>query len=145
MMISTRGRYALRVLADLAEHADQGYLPMKEVAQRQGLSLKYLERILPVLTKNGYVEGLQGKGGGYRLTRAPGDCRIGDILRLTEGDLAPVACLECTGTPCDRADECRTYPMWAEFHQCVNDFFDQKTLADLIRPRSQKPAAPESD
>lgn len=135
MMISTRGRYALRVLADLAEHADQGYIPMKAVAQRQGLSLKYLERILPVLTKNGYVEGVQGKGGGYRLTKAPQDCRIGDILRLTEGDLAPVACLECTGMPCDRAHECRTYPLWEEFYRCVNDFLDGKTLADLVKPQ----------
>ena len=95
MMISTRGRYALRVLIDLAEHAERGYVPMKEIAERQGISLKYLERILPVLSKNGLIEGVQGRGGGYRLNRSPEDCRIGEILRLTEGDLAPVACLEC--------------------------------------------------
>jgi len=133
MMISTRGRYALRVLIDLAEHTDREYIPMKEVAERQGISLKYLERIIPVLTKNGYIEGVQGKGGGYRLTKAPGDCRVGDILRLTEGDLAPVACLECDAKPCGRCDECRTYPMWVEFYQHITDFFDGKTVADFVK------------
>lgn len=132
MMISTRGRYALRVLADIAEQTEKKYVPMKEVAQRQGISLKYLERILPVLTQNGYLEGLQGKGGGYRLMKEPRECRIGDILRLTEGDLAPVACLGHTAKPCERAPQCRTYPMWVEFYQIVNDYFDGKTLADLI-------------
>lgn len=133
MMISTRGRYALRVLTDLAEHADNGYIPMKEIAKRQGISLKYLERIIPVLSKNGFVEGVQGKGGGYRLVKSPEDCRIGDILRLTEGDLAPVACLESGAAPCDRACECRTFPMWQEFYQIINDYFDSKTLADIIK------------
>lgn len=138
-MISTRGRYALRVLAELAENSGRGYIPMKEIAGKQGISLKYLERIIPVLVKTGYVEGVQGKGGGYRLIKSPEDCRLGDILRLTEGDLAPVACLECDAKVCDRADECRTYPIWLEFYQNVNDFFDKKTLADIIKadtPRS---------
>lgn len=133
MLISTRGRYALRVLVDLAEHSDDGYVPMKEIAERQEISLKYLERILPVLTKNGIIEGLQGKTGGYRLIKSPEDCRIGDILRLTEGDLAPVACLECGAKPCKRASECRTYPMWVEFYQLINNFFDSKTLADIVK------------
>lgn len=132
MMISTRGRYALRVLVDLAEHADKGYIPMKEVAKRQGISLKYLEQIIPALSKNGFVEGIQGKGGGYRLVKKPQDCRVGDILRLTEGDLAPVTCLECDAKPCERAYECRTYPMWVDFYKLVNDYFDSKTLADII-------------
>lgn len=133
MMISTRGRYALRVLIELAEHVDKGYVPMKEVAERQGISLKYLEQIIPVLSKNGFVEGLQGKGGGYRLIKPPEDCRVGDILRLTEGNLAPVACLERGAKPCERIHECRTYPMWEAFHQIVNDYFDNKTLADLMK------------
>ena len=90
MMISTRGRYALRVMLDLAERTDGHYTPMKDVAERQGLSLKYLERILPVLTKNGMVEGIQGKGGGYRLTKSLEEYRVGEILRLTEGGLHPV-------------------------------------------------------
>ena len=94
MMISTRGRYALRVMIDLAEQGGSGYIPMKDIAERQGLSLKYLERILPVLTKNGIVEGVQGKGGGYRLCRSPEEYTAGEILRLTEGSLAPVSCME---------------------------------------------------
>ena len=105
-MISTRGRYALRVMADIAEHTDKKYVPMKEVAQRQGISLKYLERILPVLTQNGFLEGLQGKGGGYRLVKPPEECRIGDILRLTEGDLAPVAGISNTAIADNLTDIC---------------------------------------
>lgn len=133
MLISTRGRYALRVLIDLAEHIEEGYIPMKDIAERQGISLKYLERIIPVLTKNRIIEGVQGKGGGYRLIKSPKECKIGDILRLTEGDLAPVACLECGATPCERISECRTYPLWVEFYRYVNEFFDSKTLADIIK------------
>lgn len=132
MMISTRGRYALRVLVDLAERADAGYVPMKDIAQRQGISLKYLERIVPVLTKGGIIEGLQGKGGGYRLLKSPEKCSIGEVLRLTEGDLAPVACLGCNAEPCERASECKTYPLWVEFYQMTNGFFDKKMLADLL-------------
>ena len=133
MLISTRGRYALRVLIDLAEQGSTGYIPMKDVAERQGISLKYLERILPVLTKNGYIEGVHSKGGGYRLTKAPGEYRVGDILRLTEGDLAPVACLECGAAPCARKAECRTYEMWSRFHGLINDYFDGITIQDLAR------------
>lgn len=131
-MISTRGRYALRVMLDLAEHAGEGYIPMKEVAQRQGISLKYLERILPALSKNGLVTGIQGKGGGYRLTRTPGEYPVGEILRLTEGELAPVACLECGAEPCQRSSECRTIGMWREFYRRTNEYFDAITLAQLL-------------
>ncbi len=134
MLISTRGRYALRVLVDLAEHSDGGYVPMKEIAARQEISLKYLERILPVLTKGGIIEGLQGKTGGYRLVKPPEECRIGDVLRLTEGDLAPVACLACGAKPCKRKKGCRTYPMWVEFHAAIDEFFDSRTIASLVRP-----------
>lgn len=133
MLVSTRGRYALRVLADLAEHTDFGYIPMKDIAERQGISLKYLEKIIPVLTKNGIVEGVQGKGGGYRLTIPPEECRIGDVLRYTEGDLAPVACLESSAEPCERISDCHTYPLWVEFYELVNSFFDSKTLADILK------------
>lgn len=131
MIISTRGRYALRILIELAEQGG-GYVPMKRIAQRQGLSLKYLERILPVLTQNGILEGVQGKGGGYRLCRPPEECRVGEILRLTD-DLAPVSCLEDDAQPCQRVSECRTISMWSRFHQLTNDFFDSITLADLMR------------
>lgn len=132
MMISTRGRYALRVLLDLAENCSDSYIPMKDVAARQELSLKYIEKIMPVLSKNKLVEGVHGKGGGYRLTRQPEDYKVGDILRLTEGDLAPVACLESGAKPCERAGECRTLPMWSEFYKIVNNYFDGITLADLL-------------
>ena len=132
MLISTRGRYALRVLIDIAENSDGEYVPMKDVAQRQGISLKYLERIIPVLSKNGILEGVQGRGGGYRLAIQPSECIIGDILRLTEGDLAPVACLENGAEPCKKVNECKTLPLWSEFYEVVNNFFDSKTLADLM-------------
>lgn len=133
MLISTRGRYALRVMIDLAEHWNGNYIPMKDIAGRQEISLKYIERIVPVLTKNNFIEGVHGKGGGYRLCREPLDYRVGDILRLTEGSLAPVSCLECDGKPCERAAECRTLSMWAKLNTMINDYFDGITLADLMK------------
>ena len=135
MMISTRGRYVLRVLADLAEHSNGKYIPMKDIADRQELSLKYIEKIMPLLTKQNFVDGLHGKGGGYRLNRPPEEYRVGDILRLTEGTLAPVQCLEKEANLCERAASCRTLPMWEKFNQMTNEFFDSVTLADLITPR----------
>lgn len=132
-MISTRGRYALRVLIDLAEHRNGSYIPMKDVADRQDISLKYLERIVPVLTQSGLIEGVHGKGGGYRLVKAPDECRVGDILRLTEGDLAPVACLAPGAKPCARAADCRTLAMWQKFYTLINDYFDGITVADLMK------------
>lgn len=131
MMISTRGRYALRVMIYLAEHTGEGYIPMKEVAEKEGISLKYLERILPVLVKNGLVEGVHGKGGGYRLIRSPEHCAVGEILRLTEGDLAPVACLESDAAPCERSSACKTIKMWSEFYRLTNAYFDGITIANL--------------
>ena len=133
MLISTRGRYALRVLLDLTEHKGDGYIPMKVVAERQGLSLKYIQAIMPVLSKNGLIEGVHGKGGGYRLSKPLSEYRIGDILRLTEGNLAPVTCLECDAKPCDKKDSCPTLPMWTEFQKMVNDYFDGITLEKLIK------------
>lgn len=133
MMISTRGRYALRVLIDLAEHQNGEYIPMKEVAARQDISLNYIERIMPVLTKAKLVKGLHGKGGGYMLTNTPEHYKVGDILRLTEGDLAPVACIGCDAEECDRIDKCRTFPMWDKFYSITNDYFDGITLADLMQ------------
>ena len=133
MMISTRGRYALRVMIDLAENGAAGYIPMKEVAERQGISLKYLERILPALTKNGLVEGVQGKGGGYRLSRTPEEYTLWEILVLTEGDLAPVACLECGAEPCGREEICRTHPVWVGFHEKTREYFSGITIADLMK------------
>lgn len=130
-MISTRGRYALRVMIDLAEHRSGRYIPMKEVAARQEISLKYIERIMPLLTKAGLVEGQHGKGGGYMLRREPEIYTAGEILRAAEGDLAPVACLGCGAQPCPRAAMCRTLPMWERYYKLTNDFFDSVTLAEL--------------
>ena len=133
MMISIRGRYALRVMIDLAESKERGYVPMKDVAAHQEISLKYIEKIMPVLVQNELVEGVHGKGGGYRLTKEPSEYRVGDILRLTEGDLAPVACLECGAEPCEKTAECRTRPMWNQFYDMINKYFDSITLADLMK------------
>lgn len=133
MMISTRGRYVLRVLIDLAEHEEDGYIPMKEVAQRQSISLKYLERLLPPLKKAGFISGVHGKGGGYRLTMSPEQYRVGDILRMTEGDLAPVACLGCNASKCEQEKVCRTRKMWEKLDVMINDYFDGITIRDLMK------------
>lgn len=132
MMVSTKGRYALRVMIDLAEHQTDAYIPLKEIAQRQEISEKYLEIILKVLVRNHFLIGLRGKGGGYRLTRAPEEYTVGSILRLTEDSLAPVACLEEGAAQCSRASHCRTLPMWRKLDSMIVDFFDGITIADLM-------------
>ena len=119
-------------MTDLAEHQGEGYIPMKDVAARQDISLKYLEKILPVLVKNGIIEGLQGKTGGYRLRRSPEEYTLGEILRLTEGSLAPVACLECGAPACDRAPQCKTLPVWTELDRIINSYLDGVTLSDIL-------------
>lgn len=131
-MISTRGRYALRVMIDIASNESDGLVPMKDVAQRQGLSLKYLEQILPALTKNGLLKGTQGKGGGYRLTRKPDEYRIGEILRLTEKELAPVSCLSDGAAECERRSTCKTIGFWEGLNDVVNNYLDSQTLKDLL-------------
>lgn len=134
MMVSTRGRYALRVMIDIAEHNSEGeYLAMREVASRQGISLKYMEKIMPLLVSGKLVEGIHGKGGGYRLTKSPSEIYVLDVLSLTDGNLAPVACLECDSSKCDRLAECRTLPMWSELHRHIHDYLDNITIADLCR------------
>ncbi|MBO5177967.1 MAG: RrF2 family transcriptional regulator [Lachnospiraceae bacterium] len=133
MMISTKGRYALRVLIDLAEQGKQGYVPLKEITERQGISQKYLESIMTVFSKADYVEALHGKGGGYRLNRPPAEYKVGDLLRLIEGTLAPVSCLECGAKPCENAAECRTLPMWTKLNDIVTDYLDNVSIADLAK------------
>ena len=128
MIVSTKGRYALRVMIDLAEHRSEKYVPLKEVAARQEISEKYLENILKVLVQNGFLEGLRGKGGGYRLTREPDQYTVGEILTLTEGSLAPGA------APCRRMSSCRTYEMWKGLDDLIEDYFGKITLADLAAP-----------
>ena len=135
-MISTRGRYAIRVLLDLAEQRGEAFTPMKEVARRQEISLKYLEKIMPLLSKANMVEGQHGKGGGYRLTMEPESYRIGDILRLTEVDLAPVACLSAPSNTCPRAPYCRTLPMWQKYYEMTLSYFDGITICDLMQVES---------
>ena len=135
-MISTRGRYAIRVLLDRAEHRGEAFTPMKEVARRQEISLKYLEKIMPLLSKANMVEGQHGKGGGYRLTMEPESYRIGDILRLTEVDLAPVACLSAPSNTCPRAPYCRTLPMWQKYYEMTLSYFDGITICDLMQVES---------
>ncbi len=130
-MISTKGRYALRVMTDLAEQDAERFVPLKEIAKRQGISEKYLESIVRVLVKEGLLKGLSGKGGGYRLTRRPKDYTVGEILELTEGTLAVVACLEAGAEECERKPACRTFPMWERFNSMVREFFFGITLADL--------------
>ena len=133
MMISTKGRYALRVMIDLAQQCQTGFIPLKEIAKRQNISQKYLESIMGILSKNHFIEAVHGKGGGYRLNREPQDYRVGDILRLTDGSLAPVSCLECSGESCEHAAECRTLPMWRKLDKMVNEYLDSVTIADLLQ------------
>lgn len=135
-MISTKGRYALRVMIDLAEQNTDSYVPLDEIAARQGISKKYLEIILKTLVQNDLLKGLRGKGGGYRLTRSPKDYTVGEILELTEGTLATVACLQAGAAPCERREYCRTLPMWERFDRMVHDFFFGITLEDLISEKS---------
>ena len=135
-MISTRGRYAIRVLLDLAEHRGEAFTPMKEVARRQEISLKKQKKIMPLLSKANMVEGQHGKGGGYRLTMEPENYRIGDILRLTEVDLAPVACLSAPSNTCPRAPYCRTLPMWQKYYEMTLSYFDGITIRDLMQVES---------
>ena len=132
MLVSTRGRYAIRVMIDLAEHRHGKFIPMKEIADRQEVSLKYMTKIMQALTKSGLLDGQHGKGGGYKLNREPADYRVGDILRLTEGTLAPVACLDVSDWRCDRAAECRTRAMWNELDRIINEYLDGITIADLM-------------
>lgn len=132
MLISTKGRYALRVMIDLAEHQADGFIPLKVIAQRQGISEKYLENIIKLLVKDKLLTGIRGKGGGYRLEKAPEEYTVGSILRITEDSMAPVACLEPGADVCIRAAECRTLPMWRGLDKLIREYFENITLADLM-------------
>jgi len=132
-MISTKGRYALRVMVDLAQQDRDGYIPLGEIASRQEISEKYLEIILKILVKEKLLKGLRGKGGGYRLTRSPSEYTVWEILTLTEGTLATVACLAPNAEDCARSPKCRTLPMWKGFDKMVYEYFSHITLEDLAR------------
>lgn len=133
MMISTRGRYALRVLVYLAEQDSSRYIPLKEIADDQEISEKYLESIVKTLVAADYLEGLRGKGGGYRLRRSPEEMNVLSVLEITEGSLAPVACLEADSKPCARAGNCRTLPLWRGLNNVVREYLGGFTIRDLAK------------
>ena len=133
-MISTKGRYALRVMIDLAEQNPERFIPLEEIATRQGISKKYLEIIFKSLVQQNFLKGLRGKGGGYKLTRKPEEYTVGEILEVTEGTLAVVSCLQTDCIPCERKNFCKTLPMWKKFNQLTHDFFFGITLKDLVNP-----------
>ena len=132
-MISTRGRYAIRVMIDIAENDNGGYVPLKDIAARQELSKKYLEIIVKDMVAGGLLTGASGKGGGYKLCKKPEEYSVGEIIELMEGSLATVACLAAGASPCPRAAECETLPLWAEYDKLTHDFFYGKRLSDLIK------------
>ncbi len=132
MMISTRGRYALRMMLDLAEHQGNGYVALKDIAQRQEISKKYLEQIIPTLNRLELLQTTRGYQGGYRLSRNPRDYTLGDILRATEGSLAPVACLESDHNLCARQADCAALPIWRGLDQVINEYLDGITLQDIL-------------
>lgn len=131
MKISTKGRYAIRLLIDLAEHSNGEYIALKDIAERQGISKKYLEQIVPLLTKSDILRTNRGYQGGYMLARAPESVKIGDVLRLTEGSLAPVSCA-ADSSVCQRGEECVTLPLWQGLYRVISDYLDSVTLSDLI-------------
>ena len=134
-MISTRGRYAIRVMIDMAENDNGSYIPLKDIAARQEISKKYLEIIVKDMVAGGLLVGASGKGGGYKLCRAPEEYSVGEIIELMEGPLAPVACLAEGAMPCPRAKACETLPLWAEYDKLTHDFFYSKKLSDLIQKK----------
>ena len=132
MIVSTKGRYALRVMIDLAAHNDGSFVPLAEIAERQGISEKYLEGIMAVLSKHGFVNAQRGRGGGYKLARSPEDYTVWSILTLIEGPLVPVSCLENEVNNCERAAECRTLPMWSQLSTLIRKYLEGVPLADLL-------------
>ena len=132
-MISTKGRYALRIMLDLAQHKDGGYVSLTEVSERQGISVKYLELVVSILNRSGYVNSMRGKNGGYKLSREPYEYTIGSILKLTEGSLAPVNCLHDGESDCEKSNVCLTLPMWRELDSIIDDYLENITLYDLLK------------
>ncbi len=131
-MISTRGRYALRVMIDIAENGNGGYIPLNDIARRQGISEKYLESILVILTRGNLLSGLRGKGGGYKLTKPPEEYTAKSILCLTEGSLAPVACLKEGADACARSGECKTLSLWTGLNRVIDEYLESVKLSDLM-------------
>ncbi|MEO2264135.1 RrF2 family transcriptional regulator [Lachnospiraceae bacterium HCP28S3_F9] len=137
MKISTKGRYALRIMIDLARHDEGSYIRLKDIAERQNITLKYMEQIMPLLTKAGYVRSYRGNNGGYMLARKPEEYTVGDILRTTEGSMAPIACIEDQPNRCPRCEECTTLPFWEGLWKVINEYTDRYTLADLMEDKDK--------
>ena len=132
MKISTKGRYALRMLLDLAEHRSEGYIALKDIAKRQDISKKYLEQIIPILNRSDFLKTNRGYQGGYMLAKDPAQYTVGDILRMTEGSLAPVACTEQNPIECARSADCPTLPVWQGLYRVINEYLDGITLQDIL-------------
>lgn len=132
MKISTKGRYALRMLIELAAHQEQGFMSLKEISENQGISKKYLEQIVPMLNKSGILRTNRGNKGGYMLAKSPRECTVGDVLRATEGSLAPVACLEYEVNDCPRAESCATLYVWQGLQKAVENYLDSVTIQDIL-------------
>ena len=138
MKISTKGRYALRMLIDLAEHENCGFVALKDIAERQNISKKYLEQIIPILGKSNILKTIRGSQGGYMLSRSPDKYTVGEILRLTEGSLAPVDCLNQEPNECERSAECATLPVWQGLYRVINDYLDSITLQDILDKQKER-------
>ena len=133
MIVSTKGRYALRVMVSFAQRGGEEYIPLKEIAEKEGISQKYLESIMTVLSKAGFVDAVHGKGGGYRLNRSPEAYTVGSILKLTEGSLSAVSCTAQGASACSRSECCNALPMWEKLDKMIDDFFEGITIADLLK------------
>lgn len=138
MKISTKGRYALRLMVDLALNNNGENISLKEISARQGISVKYLEQIISMLNRAGYVKSERGSNGGYRLTKKPEEYTVGMILRLTEGSLAPIACVDEDGAGCDRFEQCATFSVWKKLNDAINGVVDNITVADLVLEQKEK-------
>lgn len=138
MKISTKGRYALRMLIDLAEHQNDGYIALKDIASRQNVSKKYLEQIVPVLNRSDILNTNRGYQGGYKLAKSPDKYTVGDILRLTEGSLSPVACLDHDPIECERSGECVTLPIWQGLNKVISEYLDNITLQDILDKQQER-------
>ncbi len=132
MKISTKGRYALRMLLDLSMHQGENYVALKDIAARQGLSKKYLEQIVPLLNKSNMLRTNRGYQGGYKLARKPSEYTVGEILRITEGSLSPVSCLQHGDVDCPRSENCMTISVWKGLYKTINDYLDSVTLQDML-------------
>ena len=138
MRISTKGRYALRMMVDLAEHREEGFIALKDIAERQGISKKYLEQIVPIFNQSDLLRANRGSQGGYMLAKSPAKCTVKEILTLTEGSLAPVACIDRGTVECERSADCPTLPVWQGLSRVINDYLEKVTLQDLVDQKREK-------